>query len=269
MISCSTCGADFEPARPWSKYCSALCKGRAQRARLGEKQRICAGCKTRYSPTISTQKYCSISCGLKHSETVRTIICEICGKKFAHQGRGWRRYCTDCRPQADRLKAVKHAIKTGKNRNPGIGSGGAQWGSKNCQWKGVEIAAPSYRGRGLKVWGRRCVCCGKTSKLEVHHVSGDRADNSFANLVVLCRSCHMLVHRRAGMSKTQLIEALDQIWPNCRIKIAERIGEALDDGVIRPEDVGVTAASGATTSGRNCLAECNSATRPRRRNAKR
>lgn len=51
-------------------------------------------------------------------------------------------------------------------------------------------------GRGRK---KACELCGDTHwRLHVHHRSGDRSDNSPANLQTLCPSCHKLSHTRLG-----------------------------------------------------------------------
>lgn len=48
----------------------------------------------------------------------------------------------------------------------------------------------------IKIRGHQCECCKNTDwldkpiKLEVHHISGDRTDNSLNNLQLLCPNCH-------------------------------------------------------------------------------
>ena len=58
-------------------------------------------------------------------------------------------------------------------------------------------------------WGRACVVCGRTpeewletdlgtrrqSKLSFHHVNGDDTDDRVENVIPLCQSCHVHVHR--------------------------------------------------------------------------
>lgn len=42
--------------------------------------------------------------------------------------------------------------------------------------------------------GKPCVCklCGKThGKIDVHHLDGNRSNNSLSNLIFLCRKCHI------------------------------------------------------------------------------
>jgi 5-methylcytosine-specific restriction endonuclease McrA len=42
---------------------------------------------------------------------------------------------------------------------------------------------------------RRCSGIGSMLGLEVHHLDGRAANNSPANLITLCRDCHVEVHR--------------------------------------------------------------------------
>ncbi len=40
-----------------------------------------------------------------------------------------------------------------------------------------------------------CAICGKVGKMDIHHINEDWQDNRPENLVVLCRSCHMKIHK--------------------------------------------------------------------------
>jgi len=40
----------------------------------------------------------------------------------------------------------------------------------------------------------RCEICGYNKALEIHHINGNRKNNSEDNLIVLCRNCHWLIH---------------------------------------------------------------------------
>lgn len=41
-----------------------------------------------------------------------------------------------------------------------------------------------------------CELCGSTKKLDVHHKDEDYNNNNITNLQILCRSCHMKIHKR-------------------------------------------------------------------------
>jgi 5-methylcytosine-specific restriction endonuclease McrA len=51
-----------------------------------------------------------------------------------------------------------------------------------------------YRVKCLKQKLNLCNVCGSTGKLSVHHIDGDRSNNSLDNLVPVCQSCHSKIH---------------------------------------------------------------------------
>lgn len=53
------------------------------------------------------------------------------------------------------------------------------------------------------IQGKDKVCekCGSTKSIDVHHIDGDRNNNTPGNLMVLCRSCHMKEHRMVKTCK--------------------------------------------------------------------
>jgi 5-methylcytosine-specific restriction endonuclease McrA len=65
----------------------------------------------------------------------------------------------------------------------------------------LRLAPDQYdnlRNQVLRRDGWRCQSCGSMSNLEVHHQEfrGQSGDDSEANLITLCSSCHATVHRR-------------------------------------------------------------------------
>ena len=58
------------------------------------------------------------------------------------------------------------------------------------EWEGI-------RQKALAAQGRRCGQCGKAGALEVHHLKELQhgGTNNQNNLQVLCRGCHIDVHR--------------------------------------------------------------------------
>jgi len=42
----------------------------------------------------------------------------------------------------------------------------------------------------------QCEKCGQIYDLLVHHIDGNRSNNKYSNLIVLCTSCHAIVHKR-------------------------------------------------------------------------
>lgn len=45
----------------------------------------------------------------------------------------------------------------------------------------------------------RCEKCGSTKSIDVHHIDGNRNNNTPENIMVLCRSCHMKGHNTKGV----------------------------------------------------------------------
>ena len=78
---------------------------------------------------------------------------------------------------------------------------GKGWKKDNYTYE--SFAYGTYKSNGsaklnalISLRGRKCECCGLTEwlgkpiTLEVHHINGDRIDNSFENLKILCPNCH-------------------------------------------------------------------------------
>lgn len=57
-----------------------------------------------------------------------------------------------------------------------------------------------YGEAGVRVWeraGNRCEVCGaayQKRRLHIHHIDEDKRNNAEENLIVLCNTCHLLVH---------------------------------------------------------------------------
>lgn len=58
-----------------------------------------------------------------------------------------------------------------------------------------ELTEGSYRRRALEYYGAKCLLCDEYEVTEVHHIDGNRDNNSMDNLVVLCPTHHTKVHR--------------------------------------------------------------------------
>ena len=52
--------------------------------------------------------------------------------------------------------------------------------------------------RYIELGLEKCSSCGQEftddKRLQVHHIDGDRANNSDSNTVILCRECHLDLH---------------------------------------------------------------------------
>lgn len=87
--------------------------------------------------------------------------------------------------------AYRHAVKTGRIKKPGVGSGGAQLGTDNHMYK---TGIGTYSEKAFEFYGRMCNRCSSTEYLVVHHNDEDRTNNDISNLEVLCKSCHQKYH---------------------------------------------------------------------------
>ena len=60
----------------------------------------------------------------------------------------------------------------------------------------VKWMAAHHHARQIMGEKVACATCLSTKALDVHHRDANHQNNSPENLIVLCRSCHMKVHRR-------------------------------------------------------------------------
>ena len=66
-------------------------------------------------------------------------------------------------------------------------------GERHYLWNGGHSRRP-YRNLVTK---EKCERCGGTKDLGIHHQDDDHYNNDVKNLVVLCLSCHMSIHKTA------------------------------------------------------------------------
>lgn len=192
----------------------------------------CTFCSKGFTPTRKDQKYCSVSCSLRGSKPERFITCVDCGITFTHKGRGRCYRCETCRKVKIAKTAADWQLKH-RTKNPGVGSGGAQWETDNHQWKSDKdpkkrIYKGDYRSRCLKLWDKKCVICEVTKRITVHHIDGDQKNFLNYNLIPLCFSCHKKVHYKRWKTPQEYEAALFKLWPKGRIKIAEKTGTPSD-----------------------------------------
>lgn len=69
----------------------------------------------------------------------------------------------------------------------------------------------TYRQKALDCYGEKCVDCGATDAIEIHHINRDRDDNRVENLIPLCRSCHRSLHNE-GDTVTYQFQIPDDDW---------------------------------------------------------
>jgi hypothetical protein len=66
-------------------------------------------------------------------------------------------------------------------------------GSKNPNWVGGQA---SYRLAAFRCYTQQCAICeyDVVEALQVHHIDGNRKNNDFNNLIVLCPTHHVEAH---------------------------------------------------------------------------
>lgn len=82
-------------------------------------------------------------------------------------------------------------VKKGLIDNPGVGSGGNQWGESNHQYKN---GIGTFSKKALDYYGNQCNRCPSKDNILVHHKDEDRTNNVLSNLEVLCKKCHQDHH---------------------------------------------------------------------------
>jgi hypothetical protein len=130
-------------------------------------------------------------------------VCGECGQKYTATGRN-QKLCPCCKAQDiyNRKLAQREY-----NLLFGVGSGGNQWGDKNCQWRGGHTVAWAETKAQKLASTKHCEECGKdlsstigTSNSNgrnghwaIHHMDLNRANNSPENLKLLCKRCHQVI----------------------------------------------------------------------------
>ena len=87
--------------------------------------------------------------------------------------------------------------------------------------------------------GHQCECChnvqwlGKEIPLQVHHIDGDRTNNTRDNLVLLCANCHSITENWCGKNKIQVTK--EQVLEAAKVskticEICTRVGWNPDAG---------------------------------------
>ena len=152
-------------------------------------------------------------------------VCKNCSKEFPTcmrlDGRKIsltsREYCLECNPLGERkFWGGKKTNRT--NGNPKVNGRGQGW-AKGLEFPGKykksleEILVYGNKTQTNKLKQRlikenifeyKCYNCNLTKwldgpiPLELHHISGDRADNRLENLTLLCPNCHSLTPTNRG-----------------------------------------------------------------------
>lgn len=215
--NCFYCNVEFE-CRGAEKYCSKECRKLARLKRDNSWQsepKTCPYCKKKFYPKHrNDQIYCSEKCRDKAKwENKKTILeertCPVCGvifmptrnkqvccspkctqrkiylenpEKHREQSRQWRQNNIERCRENDRRKR-----ETNKEK----------YQQYDQDYKD-RVRFDGQREITLKRDGYKCVLCGSTENLAVHHIDGsgqsDKPNNAPGNLITVCSSCHTLQH---------------------------------------------------------------------------
>jgi hypothetical protein len=155
--------------------------------------------------------------GAKRPKNLYRVSCSCCGKEL------WRpRYW------------VKKQTQFFCN-HPCFGQWKAQnWvGSNNPNFtpqSNARAAGQFYRNRALAKArdGGKCVRCGSSHRIQVHHIipwSADQEDpHRLGNLETLCHSCHILHHAKDQSRRKAQSESIKASWTNSAVKERHRKG---------------------------------------------
>lgn len=142
----------------------------------------CNNCKIIFSKkpshiAKSVHNYCSRKCAALARRNGKEVSCKLCGVKVYRS--------------AQFLKKNK---KFFCSRGCSIKNLNNRYGKNHPNWNGGLF---SYRNLMENKRVSTCMNCGIEDKrmLVVHHIDGNRENNTIKNLVWLCYNCHHLVHK--------------------------------------------------------------------------
>jgi hypothetical protein len=179
-VSCSYCNKIFNtwPSRAKQQrvFCSRECyKLSPPRLKVRKVSKICKHCKKGFMIYNSKAKrkcgvYCSKKCYSDHIKP-QLIKCFICSKSCQDfRGKRKRKYCS-----------INCSIKKKFPR-----------GEKNPHYKnGIGY----YKTISKNTTNKICSLCQTNKNIEMHHIDGDRTNNTLTNLTTICRCCHMRIHK--------------------------------------------------------------------------
>ena len=157
----------------------------------------CKHCKANFEGYIN-RKFCNRTCANLGRDSRKLGIYRPCGhcKKEMYVAR-WEhnkkkycsRYCKSNNPEAIEraIKTIKQVDTKGKNNGRYI----------DGRW--------IYRKAIFSIREHLCEICGEDdeNKLVIHHKDCDRRNNNERNLIIVCYSCHNLIHKISRKTKNE------------------------------------------------------------------
>jgi len=131
-------------------------------------------------------------------------IIRLKGRKRPYHQSKWHRYDPDAEIRT--LRRARHLKAKKLRRNKAKGRRAKARNNKRLDSNGYPKAwTPELRESVRAAHKHHCAWCGDHQEntqesLHVHHVSGNKEDCSFGNLVALCHDCHTLVAHKGKHS---------------------------------------------------------------------
>lgn len=149
------------------------------------KNKTCEVCLKGFKPTSGTQKRCG-PCG-------RTYVRNY---KKEHRIKNKQRYNELHRNWVKENKEIvvqykKNWRENNKERDRELN---LNLYYKHREKRKIEMISRSKARSMLKK--TLCLKCGSIEKLNIHHIDGNCLNNNKQNLIVLCRKCHLLEHKK-------------------------------------------------------------------------
>lgn len=125
--------------------------------------------------------------------------CLLCKADFIRSGRN-HKFCPDCAQARQKLQVAAWQ-RQHRNKNPGVGKGGATGSEQNnIAYKHGICVFRRWAKEKLKQLSFCCERCGTTidatqrGSWAGHHKDHNRSNNVKENLEVLCKRCHQVEH---------------------------------------------------------------------------
>jgi len=246
--NCYFCGIEFD-CKGAEKYCSVNCRKEARKKRdnsWSAEPKICPHCKKTFYPKHrNDQIFCSEKCRddakWQKKKTIYTErTCPVCGDKFIPT----RNNKVCCSPKCGFRKIYLENPDKKRQQSK-------EWRQKNIERvrendkrkrqenkeKYQQIDAHYHdetrfggnRQKALERDGYKCVVCGETEGIGVHHkdCSGqtDNPNNELDNLMTVCKSCHTNIHNPRLDTTPHVITTCEYCGIEFRVSQAR-----LDDG---------------------------------------
>jgi len=157
--------------------------------RMSRISRECENCGKKFyflksRLTHSKKKFCSAKCYQESRRKGTAFTCQACGKQFYRS---------------------LSKIKAG--------------GGKFCSWKcakerqgkdhpNYKYGSHTFKKLAETLKDKKCSLCGSEKNVDIHHKDGNKKNNELDNGILLCRQCHMRIHKLKNKFNISHIKAL-------------------------------------------------------------